>query len=164
MQWLCGAALQLDAKRVELCVRVIYFVIAWIAFFCHTKRKIDMMRSVDTPDLQTTSTCLKLSVDRYFEDKNTFEPVDVTVNECEAIVSGIGYKLFVMKELSLPDEYSIGLVFPGAAIHLRFPSILQRNDAHQEVKRLLQVAMENRLIEEAEEVLADFEEQRVNSF
>lgn len=121
------------------------------------------VRSVDTPDLQMTSSNIRLSVDRYFEDKNVFEPVDVSITDSEALIGGKTFKLYCMKELTMPDEYSIGLAFPGSSIHLRFASILQRNEAHQDIKRLLQVAMENRLIEEAEEVLADYEEQRNTS-
>ena len=119
------------------------------------------MRLVDTPDLITsTSSVARFAVDRYYDDKNISEPAELIVGDQELTVSDCQYKLYQMQELRVSDECLLEILFPGQTLHFRFTSVNHRNEAHQEVKRMFQIATDNRLIEEAEEVLANYEENK----
>ena len=125
-------------------------------------------RTVETPDLQpTTATSAKYSVERYCEDKAAFEAADLAVTDHQLALSGGGgggslqYRLYLLQELRAQDDSSLELLFPvTASIQVRFASASPRGDAEMEIRRLHQVALENRSIEEAEEVLANFEEEK----
>ena len=117
-------------------------------------------RTVETPDLQpNTATVAKYSVDKYYEEKSAFEAAEMTVTDQELSLGSQQHRLYHMQELRLTDDTTIELLFSDAAsVLVRFATVAQRADAQMEIKRLFQVALDNRLIEEAEEQLAAFEE------
>ena len=85
----------------------------------------------------------------------------MTVTDQELSLLSSQYRLYMLQEPRVfPDETMLELLFGEATVTVRFATVSQRVEAQIELKRLLQVALDNRLIEEAEEALADFEEKK----
>ena len=119
-------------------------------------------RTVETPDLQANAAAVaKYAVERYCEEKCAFEAAEMTVTDQELSLLSSQYRLYMLQEPRVfPDETMLELLFGEATVTVRFATVSQRVEAQIELKRLLQVALDNRLIEEAEEALADFEEKK----
>ena len=117
-----------------------------------------------TPDLhQSASLSAKFTAERYIEEKNATEPVENSITDQDITLPTGVFKLWTLQELRTPDEFTIDIIFPGSTlVTLKFPSVVHRDEVKDETKRLLQVALDNRFIEEAEEILKNYEEDRYN--
>jgi len=118
------------------------------------------VRTVDTPDLEPrVFLTAKFSAEKM--EKNVLESVEVGVSETELTVGGCVYDLARMKGVG--EDCSLDLSFGEARLHLRFPTPQRRAEVESQLTRISQVGVENKLIEEADQVLQNYEETKLNT-
>ena len=120
------------------------------------------MRAIDTPELQaTTVTIVKYSVEKFNVEKGSFEGADMLVTDSDISLPDSQYRMHQIQEMKICNDCCTEIIFKdGPRLQIKFASAVKQFEAQSDMKRLHQVALDNRLIEEAEEVLADYEESK----
>ena len=104
--------------------------------------------------------------DLWVEHRGGFEPVDIEMNERHLILgSSLALRLDQIK-VDSHDEFTLQLSEVSTALPLtderiylvRVPSLAHRDSLVNEIKREIRIVQENRLVEEADEIIAAFEE------
>ena len=110
---------------------------------------------MNTPDLSKNENSFRFTAEKFFSEKNVFETCEIVCNEKYFLENSEKFeieKLKIKKEDLILKIEEIGI--------FRFLNNFGRDEAISEILKFQKMAIENKLIEEAAEVLADFESNR----
>jgi hypothetical protein len=97
-------------------------------------------------------------VDLWVDDRGAFDSIDLLVTEKELVFPTFSLALLGLV-VDTHDQFTVQVSrTPERMYLLRLQTISARDSLHADLKRAIRIATEKRLIDEADELMADFEE------